>query len=218
MKKALLLFMLACSMFAHTQVNISDFKHGNSKSEVQNYYYSNEDYEYEEDLDLQGFEPQLRISFDEGIDSYKNFSFGFDFLATYRANEHFRIGAGIGINYVNLFYEDAEIINHKYFDAYFESAMTIPIFANIKVNFTKTKISPYLGIDAGYNVFIPFSKYAEQNKLGAFFKPTFGFDFHFESCTLFLEVAYRYQMRKFTYWTDPKGNYSQITQCIGIQF
>jgi len=34
-----------------------------------------------------GFEPQIRISFDEGIDYQKNFSFGADFVASYRFNE-----------------------------------------------------------------------------------------------------------------------------------
>lgn len=193
MKKILLTFVLFFSLVMHAQIK-------------------------EEGFEKKGFEPQLRISFDEGIDSYKNFSFGLDIIASYRINEYFRIGAGTGLNYVNLAYEKSTVINGKYFKPYYESAMAIPIFANIKANFTKTKISPYLTFDAGYNFFIPFSKYAQKNKLGAFFKPTLGVDFHFSSCTLFIELAYRYQMREFTLWTNSHGDYSQLSQSIGLQF
>lgn len=227
MKQLLPFLMLTFSMFVQAQIEITDLEHGNfsSANNVQYVTYVDNEQEYVYDeFASRGFEPQLSVSFNEGVDSYKNFSFGLDFLAAYRANEYFRIGAGLGLDYINLFYEDIEFRNGNLYLPYYEPAVTIPLFANIKVNFVDTKVSPYLGIDVGYNIFIPFSGYAKNNKLGIFFKPAFGADIHFEHITLFIEFAYRYQMRSFTSWIEPTENnstirnYSQITQTIGFQF
>ena len=51
-----------------------------------------------------GFEPQIRVTGDIGVDSYKNNSFGADFVAGYRVTDMFRIGAGVGISYVDLLF------------------------------------------------------------------------------------------------------------------
>ena len=221
MKQLLPFLMLTFSMFVQAQIEITDLEHGNfsSANNVQYVTYVDNEQEYVYDeFASRGFEPQLSVSFNEGVDSYKNFSFGLDFIAAYRANEYFRIGAGIGFNYINLFYGYEELL------AYYEPAMTIPLFANIKVNFVDTKVSPYLGIDVGYNIFIPFSEYSKDNKFGIYFKPAFGADIHFENITLFIEFAYRYQKRTFTSWIGSTENYSlirnysQITQTIGFQF
>lgn len=222
MKRILLIaVILTATLLANAQISIKDFNQADTTAVVHHhhYYYGYEDYEYEEDeFDLKGFEPHIRISFDEGIDLFKNFSFGLDLLAAYRFNEHFRIGAGAGLNYVNLFYEKAGWIGDHYFDEYYESAIAIPIFANIKANFLKTKVSPYIGFDIGYNAFVPFSKYAKSNKLGFFVKPAFGCDIRFDKCALFIELAFRYQKRECSRVPYENASYSQITQCIGFQF
>lgn len=223
MKHILPLLVLVFFAHANAQISITDFNQTDTTSTVHHHHYY---YEYEEDEEddkytefyLKGFEPHVRISFDEGIDLFKNFSFGLDLLAAYRFNEHFRIGAGVGLTYVNLFYEKAGWIGDYHFDEYYESAIGIPIFANIKVNFLKTKVSPYIGFDIGYNAFVPFSKYAESNKLGLFFKPAFGCDIRFKKCALFIELAYRYQKRECSIVPYENASYSQITQCIGFQF
>lgn len=224
MKQILLIVaLLTATLMANAQISITDFNQTDTVTRVHHhhYYYDYQNYDYEnesEEFDLKGFEPHIRVSFDEGIDLFKNFSFGLDLLAAYRFNEHFRIGAGVGLNYVRLFYEKAEFVGSHYFDEYYESAMSVPIFANIKVNFLKTKVSPYLGFDMGYNVFVPFSKYAESNKLGFFIKPAFGCDIRFDNCALFIELAYRYQKRECSIVPYENASYSQITQCIGFQF
>ena len=56
----------------------------------------------EKEWKVKGFEPQIRLSFDEGVDYQKNFSFGADFVAAYRFNEIIRLGAGVGVDYVNM--------------------------------------------------------------------------------------------------------------------
>ncbi len=173
-----------------------------------------------------GFEPQIRVTFDEGIDNFDNFSFGADFLAGYRFNEIVCIGAGVGLNYIDLRYEQAGWNSslERYDSGYKESAMSFPVFANVKVNFTKTKISPFINVDLGYTAFLPFSKYAQHNKLGFLMRPAFGVDFHFCKWSLFLEIAYKYQQRQAddSYYTLSSvkfdGGYSQLSQSIGFQF
>lgn len=75
--------------------------------------------------------------------------------------------------------------------------MTIPVFANVKVDFLKTKVSPYVSMDCGYNFFIPFSKYAQDNKLGFLIQPALGVDIRFQKCVLFIEISYKYQSHSF---------------------
>lgn len=172
----------------------------------------------EKEWKVKGFEPQIRLAFDEGVDYQKNFSFGADFVAAYRFNEIVRLGAGVGIDYINMRFEESKYIGYKKYDAYNEAAMTIPLFANIKVDFLKTKVSPYLSADCGYNIFIPFSKYAQNNKLGFFIRPAFGVDIRFRKCTLFIELAYRYQARSFENSLATYGGYHQVSQAIGVTF
>lgn len=52
----------------------------------------------EKEWKVKGVEPQIRLSFDEGVDYPKNFSFGADFVAAYRFNEIIRLGAGVGVD------------------------------------------------------------------------------------------------------------------------
>ena len=173
---------------------------------------------FAQDWKVKGFEPQIRLSFDEGMDYQKNFSFGADVIMAYRVNPIFRLGIGAGIDYVNLRFEEPVYINYKKYDAYYEAAMTFPVFANIKIDFLKTRISPYMAIDCGYNFFIPFSKYAEDNKLGLLIRPAFGADFHFSKCNLFVELSYKYQARTFDNTIASYRSYHQICQSIGVSF
>jgi hypothetical protein len=178
------------------------------------YVFSQEEKEWK----VKGFEPQIRLSFDEGIDYQKNFSFGADFIAAYRFNEIVRLGAGVGLDYVNLRFEEPKRLGYRKYKAYYEAAMGIPVFANIKIDFLKTKVSPYIAADLGYNIFVPFSKYAKDNKLGFFARPAFGVDIRFKKCVLFFEIAYKFQMRDFENSLASYGNYHQVSQSIGLSF
>ncbi len=164
----------------------------------------------------QKFEPQIKIGYSYGLDTYKNHSFGGEFLAGYRIIPQLRLGIGVGIDYCEHKYEDAHyntLIN-RYQKEYRESAAYIPLFLNGKYNFTEGKISPYVTTDIGYSFFIPYSDYAKENSLGVFVKPGFGVDFNIGKGDIFVEVNYTYQTRKF-YETC---NYSQIGLSIGYQF
>lgn len=165
------------------------------------------------------FEPQVRATFDAGVDHDKNLSFGADFVAGYRIKPNIRIGAGVGISYVNLLYEDAHISSSLVFhDKYKESAAYVPVFADAKFNLTSDKVSPFINIDLGYSIFIPCSDYAKNNKLGFFAAPAFGCDFNVGEGELFVQVGYKYQVRKCDLWTNTKGDYNQITVGVGYQF
>lgn len=165
------------------------------------------------------FEPSVKVSFDLGIDDYKNKSFGAEFIGAYRVNEIFKVGIGTGISYCDFLYEKAGInaILGKYYDDYRQTAAYIPLFINGKLNFKKGGISPYLSIDLGYTFFISFSDYADNNKLGLMVKPAFGVDFPLSKGSIFTEIAYKYQARKFDLVTN-NMNYSQISFGIGYTF
>lgn len=168
-----------------------------------------------------GFEPQVRMVDAEGIDFQRNLNFGADFVAAYRFNEIIRLGGGIGIEYVYMKFDEVDepTTIFDYFDGYFEGAMTIPLFANVKVDFLRqTKVSPYFTADCGYSIFVPFSEYAEGNKLGMFVRPAFGVDIRFSKCTLFFEVGYKYQARSFDNPLASYGSYHQLSSAIGVAF
>lgn len=158
------------------------------------------------------FEPQVRVTFDAGVDFNKNLSFGADFVAGYRLNPKVRLGAGVGISYIDLNYQPVSLSTSKYK----ESAAYVPVFADVKFNFNENKYSPFFIFDLGYSIFIPFSKFAEENKLGLYFAPAIGCDFNFGSGIMFAQVGYKYQMRDYKDFKSP--NYNQVTVGIGYQF
>ena len=165
-----------------------------------------------------GFEPQLKVSYELGLDEDKNQSFGGEFVAGYRLSDDFRLGLGVGIYWCKHLYENAHynsLIN-RFSDEYRETASYIPIFANGKYNFVTTSDwRPYLSVDLGYAIFNSASKYADNNKLGVFAKPAFGVDYCIGKGALFIEVGYKYQDRKFQ---EEKMGYSQLTMSVGYQF
>lgn len=165
------------------------------------------------------FEPSVKVSFDLGIDDYNNKSFGAEFVSAYRVNELFKVGIGTGISYCDFLYEERGIDDNlgKYYDEYRETAAYVPLFVNGKVNFKKEGISPYLSVDFGYTFFISFSDYADSNKLGLMVKPAFGLDFPLSKGSISVEVAYKYQARKFDLVAD-NMNYSQLSLGVGYTF
>lgn len=66
-----------------------------------------------------GLEPQLKVSYELGVDEDKNQSFGGEFVVGYRLSDDFRLGAGAGIYWCKHLYEKAHynslILNKKGF-------------------------------------------------------------------------------------------------------
>lgn len=157
-------------------------------------------------VSAQQFEPQVRLTGEFGIDDDKNTSLGFDFVAGIRVNDMLRVGVGTGISYCE----------HLYTYGYREPAAYIPIFLNGKVNFIKSGISPYLNLDLGVPVFIPFSEYAKEQTFGFFIRPAFGMDFPLSGKgRIFVEIGYKFQKREVGYMNR---NYNQISCAVGYSF
>lgn len=166
---------------------------------------------------VKGFEPQVRVFLDEGMDKQKNWSFGADFIASYRFNEIVRIGGGVGLQYSYLRYgEPAPNTTDK---GNYKESLAIPIFANIKVDFLKRKVSPFFAADCGYMFHIPGSGVTKDNKLGFFVRPSIGIDIRFRKCVLCIDIAYKYQARSFDNgWDEPYKGYHQISQSVAVSF
>ena len=160
-------------------------------------------------------EPELKVSYELGVDEYKNQSFGAELILGYRASDQFRIGVGTGIYWCKHLYENASIVGSHYYEEYRETASYIPMFLDVKYNFITGNISPYLRVDVGYSLFNSASDYADNNKLGFMTNPAFGVDFNVGKGCLFLEVGYKYQDRKLF---EEKEGYSQTTFSVGSHF
>ena len=164
------------------------------------------------------FEPQIKVSYELGLDADANKSFGGEFIAGYRATEAFRIGVGLGIFWCEHLYTKAhynKTIN--YFEKeYRETASYIPLFIDGKYNILTTgKWRPFVSANIGYAFFNAYSDYAKENSLGLYAKPSFGADCNLGKVDLTFEVGYKYQDRKFQ--GDGRG-YSQLVVSIGCQF
>ena len=163
-------------------------------------------------------EPQLKVSYELGVDEDKNQSYGGELVVGYRMSDDFRLGAGAGIYWCKHLYEKSHynsLINY-YSKEYKETASYIPLFVNGKYNFVATgELRPYLSVDLGYSIFNSASSYADDNEMGVFVKPAFGVDYSIGEGALFFEVGYKYQDRKFQ---EVKMGYSQLTISVGYQF
>lgn len=159
-----------------------------------------------------GFEPSIKLKGEIGLDYHANQSFGFEFTAGYRFNDYLRAGFGTGISYCDLMFKPAGAYSESR-----ESEAYIPLFVNLKANFIKSGISPYMSLDLGRSLLVPFSDYAKKADLGIFANPAFGVDFPLSSGSMFVEVGYKYQAMESPYTTD-RMNYSQVTIAVGYNF
>ena len=187
-----------------------------------------------------GFEWEIRpIIVSESIDQFKPLSFELGFMGGYRFNPYVRIGVGFGGNMTTVNMSEEEIVaiaDPNMSELYIRMDLVeplssgvfigLPLFVNIKVNMTKTIVSPYVSVDCGYNVTLPLNgnnyysggKHTTLMKNGFMVRPSVGVDFHFKMCTMFIGVGYNYQMCAFADNVLPYKHYSQISQTIGFQF
>lgn len=141
------------------------------------------------------FTPSLRLTYEAGIDSQKNTSFGLDLMGDFKVSPLFSIGAGTGIYYSDFYFQPDHYIGSHYYDPYYETGAYVPLFANIKINFVPNGVSPYLLLNPGYSILVPFSDYARDYiKLGAMFSAMAGIDVPMSGGhAFFVEVGYKYQ-------------------------
>lgn len=80
-----------------------------------------------------------------GLGDYKMNRFEVNTTHGYQASPHFFIGAGTGLHFMPKYETpDMEIALDER-----DSSVEIPIYANLKINFTKSKVAPFIDIKAG---------------------------------------------------------------------
>ena len=94
----------------------------------------------------------------------------------YQINPYIYLGAGLGV--------------HLYSMDNFETSVALPIFANFRANFTKTKVSPFFDAKIGYSV---------VDLKGVYLSPSLGVRIGLSN-NLGLNIKVGYSAQKFTYW------------------
>lgn len=80
-----------------------------------------------------------------GVGDYEFGRFEINTSHGYQFNPHFFLGAGVGLHFMPEYETDGMSIALDQRD----SSVEIPIFANSRVNFTKTKVSPFVDAKVG---------------------------------------------------------------------
>lgn len=156
-----------------------------------------------------------------GIIKYNNDIDGFSAIFTngYRFNESFFIGAGLGFDY--------SVWQQLDYSRRIEDFATysIPIFMRGKFNVTKGKISPYILLDAGYNLFIIGSVWKfEDNgrsykRSGMFITPALGLDFKLNSKkTLFFHCGYDVLFHNANEYYNTSYSIKSLSFKLGLKF
>lgn len=124
-----------------------------------------------------GYEKSIELTGSFGLNQFAKYGLGISMMNGYRINPNFYVGAGVGFKYFDVLYYSSYIsskytdtISHKSYDGKY----LIPVWARVKANLTKTKISPYLLADAGWTFDV--GQNPNKNAEGFFIEPQFGID------------------------------------------
>ena len=135
---------------------------------------------------------------DFGLDRIK-----LNIINGYQINPYISMGVGTGMRY----YHEEEIA-------------LIPIFADIRVNFVQSYVSPYLSIGVGYSLDATY----DFKGAGSMINPTIGANFKV-SDTSMLNVGFGYEIQKLDYYITLDGwsyrgsvNSGALSVIIGISF
>lgn len=155
-----------------------------------------------------GFEMSIEANGGPGLDKCTKYSFGLNFNAGYRFNPYFYVGAGLGYSYIDgLYYRRHEYISYGKSLNYdsFNVNHNAQLFARLKANFTKTKVSPFISLDLG-GTFAMTSRDIRQAE-GFMYEPAFGLDFELpENQSLYMMLGYKGQTYTYRYFNMTLGN------------
>jgi len=138
----------------------------------------------------------------------------------------YQIGTGNGINRLKI-----DFINGKQIGPYVSAGIGVgmrhyadykvllmPIFLNMKANFTAEKVTPYLSASLGYS-------FAASNNFkgtGVLFNPTVGVSFIFNNYSLNIGLGYELQAMNSSFYSDMGNIYGSngdaLTLSIGMSF
>jgi hypothetical protein len=168
------------------------------------------------------FKPTVQVYYDLGIDDNKTNTIGIDFIAGFKVTDLLVLGAGTGLGSSDMLYYKSYNKGDSYDSR--ETVMILPLYGHGKINFTKTGISPYLSLNAGYTL----SLTSSYDHPGLMVKPSFGVDFPLNNGgSFFAQVAYKYQHFNYTYFsitetdtsdTLESGHAAQLEFAVGYTF
>lgn len=168
-----------------------------------------------------GYEKSIELGGAIGIDKFTKSSFDIDMINGYRFNDYFSIGAGIGFRYTDALYYESNTLN--YFFESRDGKYLVPLYARVKANLTKTKVSPFFLANIGYTFDV--GQNPNKNTYGLMIEPAFGIDFKLneKNLGLYFLVGFNLQNAEYTYFgkTDEekvKGMASSIEIKGGIKF
>lgn len=143
-----------------------------------------------------GYEKSIEVGASIGVGEYSNTSFGVSMINGYRLNDYLFIGAGLGIGYSNLL-NGVNIDKYKTTTEYRTDAYLIPVYANIKANFSKSNISPFFRLNIGYT--FDLNQYI-QDAPGLMIEPAIGVDFKInEKNIIYTTLGFNLQNTAYSY-------------------
>ena len=136
------------------------------------------------------FKPTIQAYYDFGVDTYKNSFYGANFIVDYVFNPSLAAGVGVGIGGADILYSQYNGTDSR------DAATLMPLFADLKYKFNPEGVSPYLRIDAGYNVALS----SNIDSPGFFALPSIGVSFPLTKGEFQIQVGYKYQRFQYKWW------------------
>jgi len=138
----------------------------------------------------------------------------------WRFNDYFSTGVGFGFRYTNALYYESNSLDD--FFSSWDGKYLIPVYARVKANLTKGKVSPFFLANVG-NTF-DVGQNPIKNTHGLMVEPAFGIDFKSNSNTSFYLLAgillqnTRYSYHDKTWEKEITGMAQQVSLRFGIKF
>jgi hypothetical protein len=156
------------------------------------------------DFKTRGFTNITEFCFGIGTGEFdEDFAYGLHTVNGYLVNPHFSVGLGIGAD--------------KY-----KALLLVPIYADLRANILKGKVSPYVSLGAGYSVAV-WNDFNHPVRGGVMVNPDLGVKlFVSRKTSLLFSIGYRlqgYSSASWYSWNDPQTNLThQLSLKLGATF
>ena len=167
-----------------------------------------------------GYEKSIEVGGSVGLDKFTNSSFEIEMINGYRFSDYLFLGAGVGFRYTDALYYQSYIASRFYESR--DGKYLIPLYARLKVNLTKTKVSPFLLGNLGYTFDV--GQNPNKNTHGLMIEPAFGVDFSLSEgkTGLYFLVGFNLQNAEYTYLGSTQQTINGMANSIsfrgGIKF
>ncbi len=144
-----------------------------------------------------GYELTVDATGGLGLTNLSKYSVGISVINGYRINDKFALGLGVGFKYAETLYyysNDKTLGDYESRDNKF----LVPVFAQVKFNFTEGKISPFIIGDVGYTFDV--GKNPNKNLEALFVEPIVGVDFKSAKTTWYLGLGANIQQHHYEYF------------------